>query len=128
MSRSLQTPEAEEFWSFCAREDFRLQRCCSCRAWRYPPRKYCPECGSGEAEWKPVSGKGSILSFAIFHHDFGAGLPLPYAIILVRLEEGPVMVGRLVESSLERLRIGLPVEVHWEREVSGRALPLFTLR
>ena len=53
---------------------------------------------------------------------------LPYNVIVVRLEEGPFMVSNLVDHTADDLRIGLPVEVVFERLDDAIALPKFRPR
>lgn len=60
----------------------------------------CPHCRSLDAEWRPVSGRGSIWSFVVVHPPV---LPAyadvaPYPVVVVALAEDPSlrMVGNLV--------------------------------
>ena len=46
------------YFSWCAKHDFRLQRCASCKLLRYPPSTACPWCAEPASEWVSVEGRG----------------------------------------------------------------------
>jgi hypothetical protein len=76
-----------------------LQRCNSCGALRWPPLTGCPECRSRDADWIEAAPTGTIWSFVVYHRAFAAELKpdIPYTVVMVELDDGPYMVGRLVE-------------------------------
>ena len=43
-----------DYFAYCAKHDFRLQRCVACKLLRYPPTAACPWCSELKAEWVPV--------------------------------------------------------------------------
>ncbi len=62
----------------------------------------------------------------VYHPGFAA--EVPYAVVVVELEEGGRMLTNLVDCALERLRIGLPVEVVFEQPLPDVTLPQFRPR
>lgn len=123
-------PDNRGFWDACRRGELRLQRCTACGAWRHHPRPLCPACHRFDHEWALASGRGEVHTFTIVH---GPTLPafaaqLPYNVIVVRLEEGPLMVSNLVGAPVDVLRIGLPVEVVFEPLDDAITLPKFRPR
>ncbi len=119
-----------EFWAHCAREELRFQRCSACGDWRHLPRLRCARCGSGEFRWERSSGRGRVYSWTVTHQ---APLPafagrVPYAALVVELDEGVRMVSGLVEATPDVLRLDLPVEVVFERVGPDAALPQFRPR
>ena len=42
-------------------------------AFRFPPAEVCSECTSDAYDWKPVSGKGRVFSFVIYHRAYHPG-------------------------------------------------------
>ena len=60
-------PAAAEFWAGCGRGELLVQACASCGLRRMPPRPMCARCRSIDVRWDPVSGRGTIWSFAIPH-------------------------------------------------------------
>ncbi|HEX9007929.1 MAG TPA: Zn-ribbon domain-containing OB-fold protein [Patescibacteria group bacterium] len=58
------------------------------------------------------SGRGTIYSFAIMR-DAPSGFEkyLPYAVALIRLEEGNMITAQLTDVDLDQIYIGMPVEM-----------------
>jgi uncharacterized OB-fold protein len=106
-----------EFYAFCAAGELRFQRCGACRAWRHPPRYRCAACGSDAWEWERSSGRGRVFSYTITHQSLDPAYAdeLPYAVLVVELEEGPRVVGNLRDLAPADLTLDLPVEVVFER-------------
>jgi uncharacterized OB-fold protein len=96
------SPDDEVFWAHAARRELRLQRCSLCDRLRYPPAPCCPECLSRAADWIAVSGFGRLLTWARFHRTYFVGLPAPYVVAVVELDEGPLMTGNVDDESLPR--------------------------
>ncbi|HEV8532422.1 MAG TPA: Zn-ribbon domain-containing OB-fold protein [Methylomirabilota bacterium] len=85
-------------------------RCRRCGDLAMPPKEFCPACQ--ERDWAPVAlaGAGNITSFTVIRvAPRGRAAEVPYAVAVVRLDEGVSLLGRIVDISLESLRIGLPV-------------------
>ncbi len=112
-----------------AAQDHRLvvQRCSGCGALRFPVRELCSRCLSTAATWVDVSGRGEIFSFNIMHHVYHPAFAreVPYAVVVVKLAEGPKITSNLVDCPVERIRIGMPVEVTFEDVGDGITLPKF---
>src|SRR5579859_924168 len=110
------------------------RRCCSCGTFmwpvagiRTPLRPRCVECFSGDLEWAPSSGKGTLYSFAIMHqvYDPAFAAEIPYNISLIELEEGVRMTCTVVDCANDELRIGMPLEVIFEKLSDDIAIPKF---
>lgn len=102
------------FWESVQRHDLRLQRCAECAAYRYPPGPACPRCLSQEAEWAPLSGRGRLLSWVVFHRQYFPELPVPYLVAAVETFEGPILLANLVNLGQQRPRLDLPVRITYE--------------
>ena len=117
---------------FAAAREGRLvvQRCAGCGALRFPPRELCSSCLSTDVRWEPVSGRGEIFSYnvmhQIYHPAFAAAVP--YAVVVVKLEEGPKLTSNLVDCPLDAIRVGMPVEVVFEPISPEVTLPKFRPR
>lgn len=124
------TPELEPFFAAAAEGCLAVQRCLSCGALRFPARSLCASCLSTDREWTPLSGRGEVYSFFWMHqvyHPAFAG-EVPYAVVVVLLEEGPQMTTNIRDCPKEDLRVGLPVEVTFEERGTGVCLPQFRPR
>ena len=77
-----------EYFSYCAKHDFRLQRCTNCKLMRYPPATACPWCTELKSEWVSVEGKGTVHSYTEVHHAIQPAFKAatPYLVLLVELD------------------------------------------
>lgn len=122
------TPETRHFWDGCREGELRLQRCADCGGGSYfPPRPFCPKCGSRRVEVHAASGKAVLWSYVINHRprpDMGTD---PYAIAVVQLEEGPRMMTNIVDcpQTPEALKLDMPLEVTFQTFSDTIALPFF---
>ncbi|HEY4907890.1 MAG TPA: Zn-ribbon domain-containing OB-fold protein [Methylomirabilota bacterium] len=85
-------------------------RCGKCGELAIPPKEFCPSCQ--ERNWTPVplAGKGAITSFTVIRiAPRGRGAEAPYAVAVVKLDEGVSLLGRIVDIPLDTLRTGLTV-------------------
>lgn len=116
----------EPFWDSVGRDETRLQRCTSCSTMRYPPGACCPSCLSLEAEWEAVSGRGKVLSWTTIHRQYLPAYPAPSTVVVVQLDEGPIMVTHFDTADVEKLRLDLPVALTYSTHPDGYRLPKFT--
>ena len=113
-------PEPNEttrpFWEGTRARELRLQRCRDCHKYIFYPRIACPFCLSEHLDWVTASGKGKVYSYTVVRramHPAFAG-EVPYAVVVVELEEGVRMVSGLRGLPPEELELDLPVEVELE--------------
>ncbi|MBW2459599.1 MAG: Zn-ribbon domain-containing OB-fold protein [Deltaproteobacteria bacterium] len=87
--------------------------CKGCGYSTFPPRADCPECMSGDFEFKEYSGKGKIFTFStIAAAPTGFEALAPYTVIVVDLDEGGRLLGMMGETlDAEALDIGQEVQV-----------------
>jgi uncharacterized OB-fold protein len=107
-----------------------VQRCGGCHTLRFPPREICSRCLSTAAEWVTVCGRGEVFSFNVMHHVYHPAFAtaVPYAVVVVKLTEGPKITSNLVGWPVEQIRIGMPVEVVFEDVSDLVTLPKFRVR
>jgi len=102
----------------------RGSRCTKCGELHLPPRPICRSCGSRQLEWFDFKGAGYVEAFTI------VGVPLsgfkercPYAVGIVKLDEGPAISGLLLKEKVDELKVGERVEVVYikgqERTILG---------
>lgn len=90
------TRDSDRFWEACAEHRLELQRCTSCQAVRYPPMPGCPSCGSTATEWRELSPRGAIVRQTIVHARLHPAFEPPYALVVVAIDDGPLMLSRFV--------------------------------
>jgi len=124
------TPEMAPFWEAARRHELMVQRCRGCGTRRFPARELCSRCLSRDAGWERVSGRGQVFSFAIMHQVYHPAFAdaVPYAIVVVELEEGTRMLSNLVDCPTADVAIGMPVEVVFEDVAPDVTLPKFRPR
>jgi uncharacterized protein len=121
------TPISAPYWEGCRQGELRLQGCLDCGGIQHPPRVHCSRCRGSRLHWQAVSGRGRVESFTWVHMPLSEAwaAEAPYALVLVRLAEGPLMMSNLREASAGELAIGLEVEVFFEPRGDGMMLPQF---
>ena len=123
------TPETQHFWDGCKEGELRLQRCSKCAETWFPPRPFCPSCACREVEVYKASGKATLLSYVISHRGHPGFGKEPYAIAVVKLEEGPQMMSNVVgcPQTPEALLLDMPLEVTFEQQTKDESIfiPLF---
>lgn len=121
------TPETEPYWQAARRHELHVQRCVGgCGDAYFPPRNFCPGCGSRNTEWFRASGRATLYSYVISHRP-APGFAPPYAIAVVELEEGPRMMTSIVDCppTPEALVLDMPLTVTFEEAGQGVTLPMF---
>ena len=124
------TPELAPFFDAARRRELVVQRCAGCGLLRFPPRELCSRCWSRDATWAPVSGRGEVFSFYWMHQVYHPGFAgeVPYAVVVIALEEGPHVLSNMLDCTRQQLRVGLPVEATFEDASEGVTLPKFRPR
>ncbi len=85
-------------------------RCGRCGALAMPPKEFCPACQRRQWEPVPLSGTGTVTSFTVIRiPPRGRAAEAPYAVAVVKLDEGVSLLGRVVDIPLDALATGLPV-------------------
>ena len=119
------------------RGELMLLRCRACATFmsptayiRVPRRPRCVACFSGQLVWAASSGRASLYSFAIMHqlYDEAFAADIPYNIAVVETEEGVRLTSQVVGCPNDRLAIGMPLVVTFERMSADVAVPKFRPR
>jgi uncharacterized OB-fold protein len=117
VNKPLPKPEGlnAEFYEHCARRELRFQRC-GCGVWRHPPRVLCAACGSERWEWAIATGRGRVFTWTVTHQALHPAWAddVPYALLVVEMDEEVRMVSTLRELDPADLALDLPVEVVFE--------------
>jgi uncharacterized OB-fold protein/acyl dehydratase len=124
--RPVVSPDTAFFWAGTQAGELRIQRCGGCGALRHPPGPRCPACGvltPTPPGYVVAAGTGEVYSYVVHHHPPVPGRRLPVVVALVTLTEGVRMVGELIGTAPDRVRIGLPVRVAFTPVDEGLTLP-----
>lgn len=73
-------------------------KCNQCHAITIPPKMVCRKCASPNIDIVELSGKGKIQTFTtVYVAPEGRQGEAPYIIVLVELDEGPWIMGNLID-------------------------------
>ena len=118
------TPETAHFWDGAKAGELCLQRCTPHGHVYFPPRFFCPRCGSRDIAVIKASGRAKLHSY-IINHMKAPGFTPPFVVAVVELEEGVKMMANIlgVEPSHDALELDMPLEVTFEALTDEISLP-----
>jgi uncharacterized OB-fold protein len=106
--------EVPRFWRE-SRHRYRLvgTKCENCGTLYFPPRDICPTCrreSVGKMREEEMSGQGEVYSFTVVHDGLEQfRIQVPYVMALIKMKEGPLVTGQIVDCSPEDVKIGTKV-------------------
>ena len=104
-----------------------VPNCRDCGRAFWHPRPRCPHCGSASVEWKRSRGEGVVHTFTVVRQ---SGDPFfktrtPYAVAMVQLDDGPLLMSNVVDCEVDKIKIGMRVVASFEAAGEDLAIPLF---
>ena len=119
-------PVMRPFWEGARAGRLMLQRELATGACHWPPKPMYWK-GGGRLEWFEASGRGAVHSWVVGYEPF---LPafrhlLPLVMVLVATDEGPRLVGYMVDAQPDEMRFGMRVRVVFKRLTDGVTLPIW---
>jgi hypothetical protein len=77
--------------------------------------------------WEPSNGRGEVHTYTIVHHAYSRDLVdrVPYALAVVRLDEGPFFHSDLVDCDLDDVHVGMRVRVTFDAIDDETVIPRF---
>jgi scaffold protein (connect acetoacetyl-CoA thiolase and HMG-CoA synthase) len=102
-------------------------KCTACGEVHFPPRRVCMKCGKREFTTVVLPETGTVETYTVIRVAPDEFTDLsPYAVALVKLENGTKLMCQLVDIDLEKIEIGLPVKLEFRRiRDDGQAGMLF---
>lgn len=93
-----QNPIRDQFRAGLGRGELLVQQCNDCGQLNMYPRHACPHCQSLSLGWQASKGRGVLHSFTVLRTGAPEGFSqdLPYALGVVKLDDGVQMLGRLM--------------------------------
>ena len=104
-----------------------LQACGDCGRSFFYPRPLCPHCWSDALSWKPVPGRGEVVSFSLIHRPNHPSFfdEVPILLAEIRVAEGVTLLARIVGAAPDSICSGMPVRLVSKGEASRYPLPTF---
>jgi uncharacterized OB-fold protein len=112
----------EQFFDAAAQGKLLIRKCNACGEHHHYPRSLCPYCFSDQTEWRDAKGSGTIYTYSVLRR----GVPVPYCIAYVTLDEGVSMLTNIVDCDLDAVKIGMKVRVLFKPTDGGPPVPMFT--
>jgi uncharacterized protein len=78
--------------------------------------------------WEPGSGRGEVHTYTVAYHPYDRTMidKVPYAIAVVRLDEGPFYHSDIVGCPAAEVHIGMRVRVVYDALDADTVIPRFT--
>ncbi len=107
------TEANRHFWQGGREGRLVLLRCTDCGYWLHPPVPVCPRDGSKNLAPEAVSGRGTVASYTVNHHQWLPGFDPPYVVALVELVEQAALrlTTNIVDCAIDSVAIGQGVRV-----------------
>lgn len=112
-------------------------KCLDCGAITIPPKMVCQQCGSTNLEVTELKGTGIIHTFtSVFVPAEGRESECPYVIVMIKLDEGPWIMGNLegveprqttMDIMGKRVKMGFKVFAGDKYSAGESTRPLFTI-
>ena len=120
-------PLTKPYWEHASAHRLSVQHCKDCGDRHFPPCDVCPGCLSENQDWEVVSGRVTLESWVRFHRAYWDGFSsaLPYDVCLVRLQEGPLVLGNFSGGVPENVHMGMPLRAVFEDVTDDVALVRF---
>lgn len=119
------------FWDAALEERLVVPRCAKCGTFRLPPGPFCFVCRHQSVDWVELPGTGTIYTFTVVRHPLAPHFAevVPYVTAVVELDgatgAGSRMIVNVVDCDPDRVAIGDPVRIVWDRVSDTLALPRF---
>lgn len=106
----------DSFYKFVNERKLMAAKCNKCGKLHLPPRPACTNCFSKDLKWVEVKPRGQLLTYTVIHvapKQFEALTPYPVGI--VKLEDGPQLLGMIQHIATDKLKIGMTLTVEYEK-------------
>jgi hypothetical protein len=114
------------FWAGLKAGEIRVQRCVHCGTCRFPASRWCAACRKEGHEIAAVDPVGVVEGVCVFHKQYFAGIPTPYAVVQVRLDCGVRFFSNMRGVSPDGIRTGDRVRAAFVRAPHDVTLLEFT--
>jgi uncharacterized protein len=129
IKKPLPAPDADSaaFWRGLHDGVLLLQHCADCGHVQYYQQAMCRQCGGENLVHRAASGRGKVHSFSVVHRAPGPAFKadLPYAVLLIDLEEGPRMISTYTGGKPEEVTFDMDVVLVCETISEDVTLPRF---
>ena len=119
MAETRPTFGIECFYRFIGEGKLMAAKCNKCGEILLPPRPICNKCYSKDLSWIELKGRGKLLTYTIIHVAPKQFETLaPYAVGILKLDDGPQLLGMIRGVELGKLKIGINLTIDFEKASS----------
>lgn len=79
-------------------------------------RRQCTRSPGVQPEWRLASGEAELFSYTIYHRSYSDAFPAPYNVSLIRLREGPTLIGTVAVNDHADLHIGMKLAAEFRHD------------
>lgn len=119
----------QPFWEAGKEGRLMVPRCTSCSTFRLPPLPFCGACQSQGVDWINVPGRAELFSYTVCHRKaISPDIPaMSYIPVVVEIPDagGVRLMGNLIDVDLDKLHIGMPLDLFWHPIADGWRYPIF---
>ncbi len=111
----------EQFYKFIGERKLMAVKCRSCASLLLPPKNVCPKCFSTDLEWIKLEEKGKLLTYTVIHvspRQFQS--MAPYAVGIIKLEDGPHLLGMIRGVKSEEIKVGMNLTVDFDTDMPSQ--------
>jgi len=97
---------------------YRLEagKCAKCGYIAFPKRVVCPECRGRQFETIKLKDEGELLTYTVIRVAPSAFTDqAPYALGIVKLDDGPQITAQLVDVELDQLKVGQRYRIEFRK-------------
>ena len=128
---SAEQTKLHEFYEYLAAGRLVTTACRGCKRMDWPPRGFCPQCGSDQYDWVDLPQEGILHAFTVQETGVPAGFDTPLIFGIVKLYDLRLF-SRIVETDPVTLGVGKRVQftrlrVADDSDGKHRYLPAFKL-
>lgn len=112
----------ESFYKLIGEGKLMAARCNKCNEVMLPPRPLCSKCLGKDMSWVELKPRGRLLTYTVIHvSPKQFELLAPYTIGIVKLEDGPQLLGMMRNITPDKLRIGMELTIDFEKPSTTQA-------
>jgi uncharacterized OB-fold protein len=114
----------EQFYRFLAQGKLMAGKCTHCGKIHLPPRPLCDKCYNQAFTWTQVPSKGTLVTYTVIHVAPEQFQHLvPYAVGIIKLENGAKLPGMITGVPHDQLKIGMNLAVDFTTRENTQSWP-----
>lgn len=108
----------ESFYKFIGEGKLMAAKCNKCGSILLPPKPICPQCLTKDLSWTEVKNRGKLLTYTVIHVSPAQFQSMaPYALGIVKLDDGPNLIGMIRGLEINKIKIGMNLTVDFDKNL-----------